>query len=212
MTIIKTLLTVLILFCVIAFALLFHHHFATILHEIEQLGWLAPVLFVGLYCLATLLFLPTLILTLAGGALFGPFLGTALNLAGAISGAALSFLITHHFVFEKLLQQKNKYVQQLILGVDQKGWLIVAVLRLFPIIPFNLVNYGLGLTSIRFRIYFFTTTVFLIPAEIIYTYCGYAGMDFLQGQGNLYQFVALIGLIVLLCGVAFFKSKSFKKP
>jgi uncharacterized membrane protein YdjX (TVP38/TMEM64 family) len=51
------------------------------------------------------------------------------------------------------------------------------MLRLVPIIPFNLVNYGLGITRIKFSHYIITTFFFLMPTEIVYTYCGHAGLD-----------------------------------
>ncbi|MDR3501130.1 MAG: TVP38/TMEM64 family protein [Legionella sp.] len=181
-------------------AFCFHKYAPEIISWVEQLGWLAPVLFIIIYCLATIMFVPTMIITLAGGALFGPTLGTLLNLVGATWGAACSFLITRYFSGNWLSQNKNGTVMKLIGSVEQKGWMSVAVLRLFPIVPFNLVNYGLGVTGIRFRTYLLTTFIFLIPPEIIYTYFGYAGMDVLLQQGSFYRNSGIIisGIAVLL--------------
>jgi uncharacterized membrane protein YdjX (TVP38/TMEM64 family) len=194
-----------ILFCVVIVCALlliaweFHQYSLDIIQWIDQLGWLAPVLFLGLYCLATLMLLPTMILTLAGGALFGPFFGTILNLVGATLGAAFAFLITRHLVYEWFSQHKGKKLEKLIAGVDEKGWLFVAFLRLFPVIPFNLVNYGLGITGIKFRLYLVTTFIFLIPAEIIYTYFGYAGMDALSSPAHFYQKGGIILTVIAFC-------------
>lgn len=141
-------------------AFFFHKYAPQIISFVEQLGWLAPVLFIIIYCLATILFVPTMVITLAGGALFGPILGTLLNLLGATWGAACSFLITRYFSENWLSKNKNGNVMKFVRGVEQKGWISVAVLRLFPIVPFNLVNYGLGMTGIRFRTYLFTTFIF----------------------------------------------------
>ncbi|MFJ1269000.1 TVP38/TMEM64 family protein [Legionella lytica] len=186
------------LFCSSAF--FFHKYAQAIISWVEQLGWLAPVLFIIIYCLATIMFVPTMVITLAGGALFGPTLGTLLNLLGATWGAACSFLITRYFSGTWLSQNKNGNVMKLIRGVEQKGWMSVAVLRLFPIVPFSLVNYGLGVTGIRFRTYLLTTFIFLIPLEIIYTYLGYAGMDALSEQGSFYRRsgIIILGLALLL--------------
>lgn len=207
----------LILFSSTAF--FFHKYAPEIIAWVEQLGWLAPVLFIIIYCLATIMFVPTMIITLAGGALFGPTLGTLLNLLGATWGAACCFLITRYFSGNWLSQNKNGNVMRLIRGVEQKGWMSVAVLRLFPIVPFNLVNYGLGVTGIRFRTYLLTTFIFLIPPEIIYTYFGYAGMDVLLQQESFYRNGGIIisGIaILLLClcklGVLKINGVLFKQP
>ncbi|QMT61234.1 TVP38/TMEM64 family protein [Legionella sp. PC997] len=144
------------------------------------------------------MFLPTMVITLAGGALFGPLFGTLLNLLGATSGAAFSFLITRHLIYNWFLQRKGEKLSKLISAVEQKGWVIVAFLRLVPIIPFNIVNYGLGITTIKFRPYLFTTFIFLIPAEIVYTYLGYAGMGVLKQEVFYKHPVVLIAGLVLL--------------
>lgn len=191
-------------------AWLAHQHALEIIDWINRLGWLAPFLFIMTYCLATLLFLPTMVLTLAGGAIFGPVLGTITNLAGATIGAACAFLITRYLVYDWFHQKKGDRVNKLIMGVNQRGWFFVAILRLFPIIPFNLVNYGLGFTGIKFRLYMITTIIFLIPAEILYTYFGYVGMDVLSKSGSIYKtssliFLALFVLLYLL--FKFFKQR-----
>lgn len=208
--IIKALSFVLALALFISGTWLFQKHSSEIISLINELGWLAPVLFVLTYCLATILFLPTMVLTLAGGALFGPIFGTALNLFGATSGAAVSFLITRHLVYDWFVTKRSERMERLISGVDQRGWIFVAVLRLFPIIPFNLVNYGLGITGIRFRLYLITTFIFLLPPEIIYTYFGYAGMTALSRPEHFYRNggMALTGLAILvLCVLRIVKRK-----
>lgn len=184
--------------CLCAFA--FHEYSIEIVSWIDKLGWFAPILFLLVYCLATLLFLPTMVLTLAGGAIFGPIIGTMLNLIGATLGAAFAFLITRHLIYDWFSNQSNEKINKIIAGVDQKGWVFVAFLRLFPIIPFNIVNYGLGITGINFRIYLFTTFVFLIPAEIVYTYFGYAGMDVIASPENFYRNT---GMVLSACAILF---------
>ncbi|WP_255464219.1 TVP38/TMEM64 family protein [Legionella sp. PC997] len=179
-------------------AFIFHNYSSVLINWIEHLGWIAPILFLIIYCVATIMFLPTMVITLAGGALFGPLFGTLLNLLGATSGAAFSFLITRHLIYNWFLQRKGEKLSKLISAVEQKGWVIVAFLRLVPIIPFNIVNYGLGITTIKFRPYLFTTFIFLIPAEIVYTYLGYAGMGVLKQEVFYKHPVVLIAGLVLL--------------
>ncbi len=188
-----------------------YRHSPAIIQFIDNLGWLAPFLFIITYCIATILLLPTMVLTLAGGALFGPLYGTILNLIGATIGAAFSFLITRHLLFDWFSKRKNDKLKKLIAGVEQNGWFFVAILRLFPLIPFNLVNYGMGITGISFRLYLGVTFIFLIPAEIIYTYCGYAGMDALANTGAFYKNGTLVLAGLALLGLGIFKYIKTKK-
>lgn len=207
---IKTISFIFALVALITCALAFQKHSLEIISWINELGWLAPVLFLVIYSLATVMLLPTMVLTLAGGAIFGPVIGTVLNLVGATVGAAFAFLITRHLIYDWFSKKRGERINKLIAGVDQKGWMFVAFLRLFPIIPFNLVNYGLGITGIKFRLYLLTTFVFLIPAEIIYTYFGYAGMDALLKPGHFYRNggIILSGLAILfLCIVKLIKRR-----
>lgn len=175
-------------------AFYFHHHAAAIISWIEALGFIAPIFFLLLYSAATVLFLPTMVLTLAGGALFGPVLGTVFNLLGASIGAACAFYISRYMASDWLAAKKSIHIKKFMTGVEKKGWQFVALLRLIPVIPFNIVNYGLGVTGIKFSHYLITTIIFLIPAEIIFTYCGYAGMDILIHPGDFYKSTGLIFL------------------
>lgn len=195
-------------------ALTFQSHSLEIIEWIDDLGWLAPIFFIITYGLAAIFFLPTLFLTLAGGVLFGPILGVVFNLTGAVFGAALSFLITRHLIWDWFAKTRKKRLEKLIESVNRRGWISVAFLRLFPIIPFNLVNYGLGLTQISFRIYLVTTIIFLIPAEIIYTYFGYAGRHALSNPEQFYKNGGLVLLalaFLFLCLISLIKKKEQNK-
>ncbi|WP_237758276.1 TVP38/TMEM64 family protein [Legionella londiniensis] len=181
-----------------------------IIHWINNLGIVAPIFFLFLYCFATLFFLPTMVLTLAGGAIFGPVLGTFFNLLGATIGAGCAFCISRYLIFDWLKTKENARISKLIKGVENRGWQFVALLRIVPIIPFNIVNYGLGLTGIKFSHYMLTTVIFLIPTEIISTYCGYAGMDMLINTGLLYKRFSLLAFLILsfiLIVIQFWKKK-----
>lgn len=185
----------------VACAALFQENALFILDHIKGLGWLAPVFFLFLYCLATILFLPTMVLTLVGGALFGPLFGTLFNLIGATLGAISAFCISRYFAIDWLTSHNEPKINKLIAGVERGGWQFAAFLRLVPIVPFNLVNYVLGMTRIQFWPYLITTLVFLTPAEIVYTYCGYASMDVLRQPTPFYKtssFLILLGIGALV--------------
>ena len=144
-------------------------------------GPAGPILFVAVYALATVLFLPGSLLTLAGGALFGPLWGTLWNLAGATAGAALAFLVARHLGSHWVEQRMGDRLRRVADGVATEGWRFVAFVRLVPLFPFNLLNYALGLTRIRFLSYVGASWLFMLPATAAYTYLGYAGREALAG-------------------------------
>ena len=147
-------------------------------------GAIAPLLFMLVYALATVLFLPGTILTLVGGVVFGPLWGTFYNLTGATLGATLAFLIARYLASDWIRQRTGQRVEQLIKGVEGEGWRFVAFVRLVPLFPFNLVNYALGMTRIRLLHYVIATYVFMSPGAVAYTYLGYAGREAVAGGGD----------------------------
>ena len=164
-------------------------------------GAAAPLIFIGLYGLATVLFLPGAVLTLAGGALFGPLWGTLYNLIGATLGASLAFLIARHLAGDWVQARAKGLIGRLIQGVEAEGWRFVAFTRLVPLFPFNLLNYALGLTRIRLLPYLLATLVFMLPGALAYTYLGFVGREAMAGSEGLIR-NALIAL-ALLAAVAF---------
>jgi uncharacterized membrane protein YdjX (TVP38/TMEM64 family)/rhodanese-related sulfurtransferase len=154
---------------------------------IDQAGFLAPLLFMFLYALATVSFFPGSVLTLLGGALFGPVLGTFYNLTGATLGALLAFLIARYLASDSVEQKTTGRARTLVKGVEAEGWRFVAFVRLVPLFPFNLLNYLLGLTRIPFLQYVIASYVFMLPGAIAYTYLGYAGREVAAGSEGLIQ-------------------------
>lgn len=156
-------------------------------------GALGPLLFIVIYAVATVLFLPGAALTLLGGALFGPIAGTVYNLAGAAIGATLAFLAARHLAADWVRQRAGPRLDGIMKGVETEGWRFVAFTRLVPLFPFNLLNYVLGLTRIPLVHYVLATAVFMLPGATVYTYLGYAGREALAGSEGLLQkgFIAL---------------------
>jgi len=168
---------------------------------LDQAGGAAPFLFVGIYALGAVFFLPGSILTLAGGALFGPVLGTFYNLTGATIGAALAFLAARYLASDWAERQTGGRLRQLKEGVEHEGWRFVAFTRLVPLFPFNLLNYALGLTKIRFLHYLVASCICMLPGAIAYTYLGYAGREAVGGGEGMAQKVLIA--LALLAAVAF---------
>jgi uncharacterized membrane protein YdjX (TVP38/TMEM64 family) len=116
---------------------------------VEGAGAAGPVLFMLVYALAAVLFLPGSVLTLAGGALFGPLWGTLWNLTGATLGAALAFLIARYLGADWVKRRAGARLTRLNDGVSAEGWRFVAFTRLVPVFPFNLLNYALEIHAAR---------------------------------------------------------------
>ncbi|MCR4331583.1 MAG: VTT domain-containing protein [Sulfuricaulis sp.] len=169
---------------------------------INTAGALGPVLFMAVYAIATVLFLPGSVLTLAGGALFGPVWGTLYNLTGATLGATAAFLIARYLASEWVSRKASGWTKQLIEGVEKEGWRFVAFVRLVPLFPFILLNYALGLTRIGLVTFIVASYVFMFPGALAFTYLGYAGREAVAGGEGLIQkgllALALLGLVAFL--------------
>lgn len=168
---------------------------------VEGAGAAGPLLFMAVYALATVLFLPGSVITLAGGVLFGPVWGTVYNLTGATIGAALAFLIARYLAAGWVTQRTGGRMKQLVDGVEQEGWRFVAFVRLVPLFPFNLLNYALGLTRIRFWHYVLASYIFMLPGATAYTWLGYAGREALAGGEGMIRNILVA--LALLASVAF---------
>lgn len=163
---------------------------------LRNLGVWAPIGFVLLYAVGTVLFVSGALLSLLGGALFGPVWGTLWNLLGAMLGAVAAFLLARTLAAPWVARRLGGRLRRLVEGVTAEGWRFVALLRLVPIVPFNLLNYALGLTGISLRAYVLASAVCMLPAGIAYTWLGYAGRSAIAGNTAALRY-GLIGLGVL---------------
>ena len=141
---------------------------------IEAHRTLAWIVYLATYIVATVLVVPVSILTLAAGYLFGLPLGVVLASVGSVLGACGAFLVGRFFVREwvaKRIADLPRF-RALDQATRHEGFLIVFLTRLSPLFPFNLINYGLALTSVRLRDYFFASWLGMLPITILYTYVG----------------------------------------
>ena len=163
---------------------------------LEALGGWAPVIFVICYALGAVLMFPAALLSIAGGAAFGPVWGAVLDLIGATLGAGVAFLAARHLAAGWVRRRVGGRLARLIAGVEAEGWRFVATVRLLPILPYALMNYAFGLTRIGFWPYLAASAVCMIPASIAYTWLGYAGRAAAEGEAGGMRY-ALLGLGVL---------------
>ena len=205
----------LILVAAIALAVVYREHFSAEMLQswVNEAGLAGPLIFVLIYAVATVLFLPGSVLTLAGGALFGPVLGTLVNLSGATLGALAAFLIARYLARDWVAGKAGGRLRTLMDGVDAEGWRFVAFVRLVPLFPFNLLNYALGLTGIKFWHYVIATFLFMLPGAIAYTYLGYIGREAIGGGEDLVQKGMLaLGLLAFVAFLPGLVGRLRKKP
>ena len=164
--------------------------------SILMFGPLAPFGFILIYNLSSILFLPGSILSIAGGAIFGPALGTVYVVIGATLGATLAFLISRYFArsfFEDIVEKKYPKIREYDEKLEKNGFMTVLFFRLVPVFPFNGLNFALGLTKVKVRDYFLATLIGIIPGTFAYVYLGNS-----LAEMNLTNIIYAIILIVLL--------------
>jgi uncharacterized membrane protein YdjX (TVP38/TMEM64 family) len=166
----------LLLICLVAAVIVLSYvfgigdRFAALRDWIHSLGALGPVVFILIYIGATVAALPGLAITIAAGAIFGSVVGVIVVSIGSTIGASLAFLIARYFArdaTEKWLSSRETF-KRLDDLTQRHGAIIVALVRLVPLFPFNLVNYGLGLTNVRFWTYALWSWLCMLPGTILY--------------------------------------------
>lgn len=143
------------------------------LEWVKGLGPAGAIAFIGIYIVATVAFLPGSVLTLGAGVLFGVVQGSLVVFIGATLGATLAFLVGRYFargwVAKKI--EGNQNFAAIDKAVGKEGFKIVTLLRLSPIFPFNILNYGLGVTNVSLKDYFFGS-IGMFPGTVMYVYLG----------------------------------------
>ncbi|HET7757420.1 MAG TPA: TVP38/TMEM64 family protein [Steroidobacteraceae bacterium] len=136
----------------------------------------AWLVYAGLYVLATVCLVPGLILTLAGGALFGVARGVLLVSASSVLGATAAFLLGRSLAREWISRRIAAWpkFRALDRALAQRGFWIVLLTRLSPLFPFNLLNYAYGVSAVRLRDYLLGSWIGMAPATVLYVYAGSA--------------------------------------
>jgi uncharacterized membrane protein YdjX (TVP38/TMEM64 family) len=186
--------------------------------QVNNWGVWAPIGFILLYNIATVLLIPGSILTLGSGVLFGIGWGSFYVFIAATLGATLAFLIGRYFARDwvNAKVQKMPKFQTIDQAIAREGLKIVFLLRLSPLFPFNLLNYALGITQVSLKDYVIGS-LGMIPGTILYVYIGsLAGNVAMLGmpqaidpQAQLWKwalqivgFLATIGVTIYITKVA----------
>jgi uncharacterized membrane protein YdjX (TVP38/TMEM64 family) len=177
---------------------------------IKGLGVWGPAIFVLIYGGATVAALPGVALTAVAGGIFGSVVGTIVVSLGATFGAALAFLAARYFARSSVESwlAGNERFQKLDRMVERQGAIVVAITRLVPLFPFNLLNFGFGLTKVPFGTYVLYSWLCMLPGTILYV-VGFDALFTGLKEGRIPW--ALIAVVAVMAVLLFFIVKTARK-
>lgn len=181
---------------------------------ILSLGPYGPLVYILIYIVAVVFAIPGSIITIMGGVLFGSVVGVVAVSIGSTIGASLAFLISRYVAREAIVQrfESNKKFHHLDQLTKEHGAIIVAITRLLPFFPFNLLNYGFGLTHVSFWTYVFWSWVCMLPGTVLYVVGTDAVVSAISEKripwGLIIIFVIILVIITVLVNQARKKLKS----
>lgn len=177
---------------------------------VDGLGAVGPLVFMAGYAAATVAFVPGAVLSLAAGATFGLGSGVLYVMTGATAGASLAFLLARYVArgaIEQRLEGSARFAA-VDRAIGREGFRIVLLLRLSPVFPFNLLNYSLGLTKVRFADYVLAS-IGMLPGSLLYTWSGVVVGDVIRlaggvapDRGPAYYAVVVVGLAATIAVTA----------
>ncbi len=164
----------------------------------------AALAYTAIYTLTVALSMPgALVLTLAGGFLFGALAGSLLSVIGATAGATIAFLFARTIFGDDAPARFGDTAQQLAANIKQNAWPYLLVLRLVPLFPFILVNLIPALAGVGTSTYVLTTFLGILPATVAFSFAGAGLGDVLNAGGDVSVRSILTPNIVLgLLGLA----------
>jgi uncharacterized membrane protein YdjX (TVP38/TMEM64 family) len=179
---------------------------APLIRQIAELGRWAPLLFIAVYILASVVLAPAFLLTFSAGAIFGLWRGTLYVYIGAVLGSSAVYALAAPLARSRLLRWVDRdprvaAARQAV--IDRSAW-IMFLLRLSPLVPYNFLNYALALSGVRYRD-FLLASVGMIPAIVMYVYYGKVVGDVAvlaagvaPPRGPEYYALLIVGLITTI--------------
>ena len=144
---------------------------AQLVRQVREFGAWGPLVFVTAYALLTGAGFPAVVLSTLGALVFGKWLGTGLNLLGAMGGASIAFAFSRFFLkdfFERRVFGESAWYARFNEGVRHNGFYYILLVRLVPLFPFNGVNFAAGVTNLPYRHYFLGTLLGMVPHAFVY--------------------------------------------
>lgn len=179
-------------------------HRAGLLEFVTARPVVAGLVYVAAYVAVVAFSLPGgAVMTLAGGFLFGPWLGAALAVLGATAGACLLFLTARYALAETLSRRAGPLLERVRQGLQRDGFWYLLSLRLIPVVPFWLTNLAPALAGMPFGPYAGATFVGIIPGTAVFAGIGAGlGQVFDAGGRPDLSVVFSPGILLPLLGLA----------
>ncbi len=181
---------------------------AQLQESIKGLGAFAPIGYLLLYVATTVLLIPGSVLTIGAAGIFSFWKALAVVLVGANVGALCAFLLTRTFLRDRvaLWAAGNPKFAALDRAIGREGFKMVLLVRLSPVFPFTLLNYFLGLTTVRISSYVLANLIGMLPGTFLYVYIGATARDALSagasGIGTWQIVLRVVGLLATVAVVA----------
>lgn len=199
---------VLILFGIAAYIVRFEFNLGKdeISAFVKSFGWWSPFIFFLIYALGPIVFFPTSILSLVAGFVYGVWPGFLYILLGATGAAATGYVMGRFFGDSLVKVQNFSWSEQLFTKIDQNGFLYVLILRLTPIVGFDLLSYVAGITRVKFRSFIPASMIGMFPGTLLYSYLGAS-----LGTGNIKQIMLAVSLLLALMAITFLFRERIKR-
>lgn len=179
---------------------------------INVLGWWSIPLFIAIYAIATVCMAPGAPMSITGGLAFGLW-GIPIVATGASIGCALAFLVSNRLSQKRQNKSISPKIRAMHDAIVQEDWKIVFLMRLSPLVPFNLQNYFFGMTDIRFSRYLAASILGMLPGTILFVYLGsLGGMQSIETNGNRHDWLQpaflIVGLILTVLATIWISRKA----
>jgi uncharacterized membrane protein YdjX (TVP38/TMEM64 family) len=180
---------------------------------IESMGVWGDLIFIGAYILSTILLIPVSVLTVVAGLVFGLGWGFFLVSIAATIGATIAYLIARYLVHDRVESyvQKHPKLRAANEAISEEGWKVVLLLRLSPVLPFNVQNYAYGITDVKLRHYVPATFFGILPGTLLYVYLGAAGQAAAGDGGSTLKWVFFAGGFIATVVVVVFVTRKAKR-
>lgn len=158
--------------------------------------WYGPLVLIAAYAAGCIVAIPASLFIIAAGFIWGWKLGGTYSMVGGILGATLSFLVGR-FVGEGFLRKFGRAGAAVAKQVDHAGFKSLLVLRLIPLFPFAVLNYGAGVAGVRLTDFVLATAIGLAPSNFVFAYCSDSLFNGSMTEGDAVKRMAVVALLML---------------
>lgn len=158
--------------------------------------WYGPLVLIASYAIGCIFAVPATVFVVSAGVIWGWKLGGLYSLIGGVLGATASFLVAR-FLGEGVLQRFGRLGRAVEKQVDHAGFKSLLILRLIPIFPFAVLNYGAGVAGVRLLDFVFATALGVMPSNFVFAYSADALFNGTMTEGDALKRLAVVLVLVL---------------